>query len=157
MGCWPGSPVGRRADGLVCWCGGLPRQSAVQKMGKHRRPVVFSIFCIYCGRLFQSERVLLAHQRSRHFCCKHADCRRRRERFLSLGALIAHYGVKHRASVLTAIPNSRPGYRDPYAEYAHTNGMLRVREADVRYQAKTLQGMHRNRQVIYREVRAHTP
>ena len=63
-------------------------------------------FCYYCDREFDTEAVVIAHQKSRHFKC--ASCGKR---MTTLGALLTHARHVHKET-LKAVPNAREGRED---------------------------------------------
>lgn len=58
----------------------------------HRKKVkdVNKPFCWYCGRIFDDNRVLVDHQKAKHFKC--TKCRRR---FKSAEAVATHFSKVH--------------------------------------------------------------
>jgi len=71
---------------------------------KRNRPV---IFCYYCDRLFESERVLIQHQRAKHFKCSRCN-----KRISSARGMMVHMFQVHKETV-EAVPGAKPG-RDSF-------------------------------------------
>ncbi|KAA6399116.1 MAG: putative Zinc finger protein [Streblomastix strix] len=61
-------------------------------------------FCWYCNRDFDNLKVLVDHQKAKHFKC--STCNRR---FNSAPAMIAHARTVHK-DIIPHVPNSLPGY-----------------------------------------------
>jgi len=71
---------------------------------KRNRPV---IFCYYCDRLFESERVLIQHQRAKHFRCSRCS-----KRISSARGMMVHMFQVHKETV-EYVPGAKSG-RDSF-------------------------------------------
>ncbi|KAH7815357.1 BUB3-interacting and GLEBS motif-containing protein (BugZ) [Monocercomonoides exilis] len=73
----------------------MPRRKKLKELTKP--------WCWYCDRMFQDLRILVSHQKAKHFLCK--ICRRR---FNSAPAMIIHARQVHKEHI-PRVPNSNPG------------------------------------------------
>jgi len=69
-----------------------------KKGGRVQKP-----FCWYCERLFDNERVLVDHQKAKHFKCRVCG-----KKMMTAGGLATHVRNVHKER-LTAVPESLPG------------------------------------------------
>ncbi|KAI9008061.1 hypothetical protein BC832DRAFT_620206, partial [Gaertneriomyces semiglobifer] len=79
-------------------------------------------WCWYCDREFEDEKVLINHQRVKHFKC--TDCSKKLN---TAGGLVIHVQQVHKQT-LEAVPNALPGRETPDIEIF---GMLGVPEEDL--------------------------
>ncbi|KAH7488348.1 hypothetical protein PRIC1_007535 [Phytophthora ramorum] len=79
------------------------------------------IFCYYCDRNFDDEKVLILHQKARHFKCP--TCHKR---LSTISGMIIHTQQVHKEA-LQGVPNAKPGRESPDVE---VYGMEGVPEAD---------------------------
>lgn len=90
------------------------------------------IYCYYCDRNFDDEKVLIQHQKARHFKCH--TCHKK---LSTAGGMVVHVMQVHKIPI-TTVPNAKPG-RDsidvevygmegvPGEQRASTLGMLSPR------------------------------
>lgn len=79
------------------------------------------IFCYYCDRNFDDEKVLILHQKARHFKCP--TCHKK---LSTISGMIIHTQQVHK-EVLQSIPNAKPGKESVEVE---VYGMEGVPDAD---------------------------
>ena len=76
-------------------------------MGKKRtaRPVEEKpeIICFYCERVFDDEKVLILHQKAKHFKCDFCQ-----KKLSTAGGLVVHIVQVHKETI-KEIPNAKPG------------------------------------------------
>lgn len=76
-------------------------------MGKKKRPnqsiAKRHIFCYYCDRVFEDEKVLILHQKARHFKCHLCN-----KKLNTVGGMVIHLNQVHKASI-EQVPNSKDG------------------------------------------------
>ncbi|GMF17156.1 unnamed protein product [Phytophthora lilii] len=68
------------------------------------------VFCYYCDRNFDDEKVLILHQKARHFKCP--TCHKK---LSTVSGMLIHIQQVHKES-LKAIPNAKPGKDSPDVE-----------------------------------------
>eukprot|EP00850_Spirogloea_muscicola_P025485 SM003242S12604 [mRNA] locus=s3242:62:1527:+ [translate_table: standard] len=71
-------------------------------MGKKKRRVVRP-WCYYCGREFEDDKVLVQHQKAKHYKCHVCH-----KKLSTAGGLVVHVLQVHKEP-LTKVPNARPG------------------------------------------------
>ena len=87
-------------------------------MGKKKRKAAEILpFCYYCEREFESETVLLNHQRARHYKCETCG-----KRINNAPGMIQHCLQMHKVE-LREVPNSLPGRSDPTIMIVGSNGI----------------------------------
>ncbi|DAZ95114.1 TPA: hypothetical protein N0F65_009745 [Lagenidium giganteum] len=62
-----------------------------------------NIFCYYCDRVFDDEKVLIQHQKARHFKCHVCH-----KKLSTAGGMVVHIMQVHKET-LTAVPNAKEG------------------------------------------------
>ncbi|KAI3622999.1 hypothetical protein CBS14141_004332 [Malassezia furfur] len=92
-------------------------------MAKKKKAPQLDAWCWYCDREFEDEKVLIQHQKARHFKCH--LCPRRLN---TAGGLAVHLGQVHKAEP-TALENTLPGRSSFEIEIY---GMVGVPEPDLR-------------------------
>eukprot|EP01069_Polyplicarium_translucidae_P001912 Polyplicarium_translucidae@DN1852_c0_g1_i1.p3 len=70
---------------------------------KKRKQLTLKPFCFYCDRDFEDEKVLIQHQKARHFKC--AECNRKLD---TATGLVVHMLQVHKQT-LTKVPNALAG------------------------------------------------
>eukprot|EP01133_Synstelium_polycarpum_P012342 gene12342-14474_t len=60
-------------------------------------------YCWYCERTFEDEKILIQHQKAKHFKCTHCN-----RKLASASGMVVHVQTVHK-EVLTKVPNSKPG------------------------------------------------
>jgi hypothetical protein len=68
-----------------------------------REQEVFKPFCYYCDRVFDDEKVLIEHQKARHFKC--TQCSRK---LTNARSLVVHLSKVHK-EIITKVPNAMEG------------------------------------------------
>lgn len=66
-----------------------------------------AVWCWYCDREFVDEKILLQHQRAKHFKCPHCN-----KRMINAPGMAIHCSQMHKEE-LREVPNSIPGRSDP--------------------------------------------
>eukprot|EP00918_Siedleckia_nematoides_P092333 GHVU01202782.1.p1 GENE.GHVU01202782.1~~GHVU01202782.1.p1 ORF type:complete len:251 (+),score=47.45 GHVU01202782.1:169-921(+) len=74
---------------------------------KKRRDFVLKPFCYYCNREFDDEKVLIQHQKAKHFKCQ--ECSRKLD---TATGLVVHMLQVHKETV-NKVPNAIPGRDSP--------------------------------------------
>eukprot|EP00668_Euglena_longa_P008413 GGOE01010121.1.p1 GENE.GGOE01010121.1~~GGOE01010121.1.p1 ORF type:complete len:212 (+),score=1.80 GGOE01010121.1:111-746(+) len=72
-------------------------------MGKRKRKEASKPWCFYCDQEFMNEKVLVDHQKARHFKCYHCG-----KKLPSSAGLAAHVLQVHKETV-TKVPNAKEG------------------------------------------------
>ncbi|KAF1333785.1 hypothetical protein FI667_g2626, partial [Globisporangium splendens] len=85
----------RRDDGAE---GGNGAGSGAQTSSSKKR-----IFCYYCDRTFEDEKVLILHQKARHFKCHVCH-----KKLSTAGGMAVHVLQVHKETIST-VPNAKPG------------------------------------------------
>ena len=98
-----------------------------RKKSASKSKPVFRPFCYYCDRDFDNEKVLIQHQKFKHFQCSY--CHRKSD---TGPGLINHMLQVHKDAV-TKVPNSVPGREDPEL---HIHGMQGIPAALLHEKAK---------------------
>lgn len=88
-------------------------------MGRKKRKLDLELkpFCYYCDREFSDEKVLLQHQKAKHFKCLICD------RKLDLANSLAVHMMQVHKSNLKAVPNSLPKRSNPELNIRGMNGV----------------------------------
>jgi len=76
-------------------------------MGRKKKRIRPVIFCYYCDRNFESERVLIQHQRAKHFKCTQCN-----KKISSAHGMMVHMFQVHKEAIET-VPGAKPG-RDSF-------------------------------------------
>jgi len=76
-------------------------------MGRKKKRIRPIIFCYYCDRLFENERVLIQHQRAKHFKCPKCN-----KRISSAHGMMVHMFQVHQATI-ESVPAAKEG-RDSF-------------------------------------------
>jgi hypothetical protein len=72
------------------------------------------IWCFYCDREFDDEKVLILHQKAKHFKCEHCQ-----KKLSTAGGLVVHVVQVHKETI-KEIPNAKPGRESTGNTYAHS-------------------------------------
>ncbi|KAF0719526.1 Aste57867_970 [Aphanomyces stellatus] len=78
-------------------------------MGKKKKrddveePKIARIYCYYCDRVFEDEKVLIMHQKARHFKCNYCN-----KKLSTAGGMVVHVAQVHKETILH-VPNAKPG------------------------------------------------
>lgn len=77
-------------------------------MGKKKKAVEkveekIELFCYYCDRKFDDEKVLIQHQKQKHFKCEMCN-----KKLSTAGGLLVHVQQVHKQNI-RRIPNAMPG------------------------------------------------
>ncbi|KAG9401245.1 hypothetical protein AC1031_010004 [Aphanomyces cochlioides] len=79
-------------------------------MGKKKKrddgidePKIARIYCYYCDRVFEDEKVLIMHQKARHFKCNYCN-----KKLSTAGGMVVHVAQVHHETILH-VPNAKPG------------------------------------------------
>ena len=98
-------PIGAGAFLFVVFCG----IEETRRMGKKKRkdgidePKIAKVYCYYCERIFEDEKVLIMHQKSRHFKCNFCN-----KKLSTASGMVVHVAQVHKETILT-VPNAKPG------------------------------------------------
>jgi len=80
-----------------------PSEQSQKKKKRKKKKRPDEIFCWYCDRSFKDEKVLIQHQKQKHFKCH--VCKRKLQ---SIGGLVIHVYQVHKEAV-TKVPNAIEG------------------------------------------------
>ncbi|KAE9607501.1 putative transcription factor interactor and regulator LIM family [Lupinus albus] len=72
-------------------------------MGKKKKRVSSKVWCYYCDREFDDEKILVQHQKAKHFKCHVCH-----KKLSTAGGMAIHVLQVHKESV-TMVPNAKPG------------------------------------------------
>ncbi|RHX98515.1 hypothetical protein DYB25_007556 [Aphanomyces astaci] len=79
-------------------------------MGKKKRrddgveeTKIARIYCYYCERVFDDEKVLIMHQKARHFKCNYCN-----KKLSTASGMVVHIAQVHHETILH-VPNAKPG------------------------------------------------
>ncbi|KAG7034796.1 Protein SUPPRESSOR OF FRI 4 [Cucurbita argyrosperma subsp. argyrosperma] len=72
-------------------------------MGKKKKRVSSKVWCYYCDREFDDEKILVQHQKAKHFKCHVCH-----KKLSTAGGMVIHVLQVHKESV-TKVPNAKPG------------------------------------------------
>eukprot|EP00898_Chlorokybus_atmophyticus_P003041 jgi/Chlat1/3738/Chrsp259S03897 len=87
-------------------------------MGKKKKQVeVFRPWCYYCGREFEDEKILVQHQKAKHFKCHVCH-----KKLSTASGMVIHVLQVHKENV-TRVPNSKPGRDSTDLEIFGMNGI----------------------------------
>ncbi|OQR91446.1 hypothetical protein THRCLA_22464 [Thraustotheca clavata] len=101
-------------------------------MGKKKRkdgvdgPKIAQIYCYYCERIFEDEKVLIMHQKSRHFKC--AFCNKK---LSTASGMVVHVAQVHKETIVS-VPNAKPGRDSVEIEVYGMEGVPGYTEANKR-------------------------
>ncbi|KYN97540.1 zinc finger protein, putative [Plasmodium reichenowi] len=88
-------------------------------MGRKKRKLNIDLkpFCYYCDREFDDEKILIQHQKAKHFKCLH--CNRKLD---MANGLVVHMMQVHKTN-LKSVPNALPKRNDPELVIRGMNGV----------------------------------
>lgn len=72
-------------------------------MGKKKKRQNDKVFCYYCDREFDDEKILVQHQKAKHFKCHVCN-----KKLSTAGGMVIHVLQVHKENV-TKVPNAKPG------------------------------------------------
>nr|XP_023883395.1 protein SUPPRESSOR OF FRI 4-like [Quercus suber] len=72
-------------------------------MGKKKKRASSKVWCYYCDREFEDEKILVQHQKAKHFKCHVCH-----KKLSTAGGMAIHVLQVHKESV-TKVPNAKPG------------------------------------------------
>ncbi|KAF9198180.1 hypothetical protein BGZ49_001089, partial [Haplosporangium sp. Z 27] len=72
-------------------------------MAKKNKKKVVRPWCWYCERDFEDEKVLISHQRAKHFKCNHCS-----KKLNTAGGMAVHVLQVHKETI-SIVPNAMPG------------------------------------------------
>ncbi|XP_010519020.1 PREDICTED: protein SUPPRESSOR OF FRI 4 isoform X2 [Tarenaya hassleriana] len=72
-------------------------------MGKKKKRVTEKVWCYYCDREFDDEKILVQHQKAKHFKCHVCH-----KKLSTAGGMVIHVLQVHKENV-TKVPNAKPG------------------------------------------------
>ncbi|KAG6556159.1 hypothetical protein Mapa_002100 [Marchantia paleacea] len=70
-------------------------------MGKKKKKS-FKVWCFYCEREFEDEKILIQHQKAKHFKCHVCH-----KKLSTAGGMVVHVLQVHKESI-TKVPNAKP-------------------------------------------------
>jgi hypothetical protein len=73
------------------------------KKKRHEEAPQKRIYCYYCDRIFDDEKILIQHQKARHFKCNICH-----KKLSTPSGLVVHCMQVHKEA-LKAVPNAKPG------------------------------------------------
>ncbi|KAJ3033034.1 hypothetical protein HDV00_006844 [Rhizophlyctis rosea] len=100
-------------------------------MAKKKKRAEMKPWCWYCDREFEDEKVLINHQKAKHFKCNSCG-----KKLNTVGGLSVHMGQVHKEN-LTTVPNALPGREGVDLEIF---GMEGIPEADLQAHIDQLEG-----------------
>ncbi len=100
-------------------------------------------FCWYCGREFDSDQMLVYHQRARHFKCPKCP---RYKTFYSISALRTHMLQMHQQGV-QRVPHAMRSRADPEIN-PFISGMACVSLEDIHARRDAVQKKHPGRRIV---------
>ncbi|OQR87429.1 hypothetical protein ACHHYP_08861 [Achlya hypogyna] len=107
-------------------------------MGKKKRkdgidePKIAKVYCYYCERIFEDEKVLIMHQKSRHFKCNFCN-----KKLSTASGMVVHCAQVHKETILT-VPNAKPGRDSVEIEVYGMEGVPGYAEAQAQDPSKRL-------------------
>ncbi|KAJ2779985.1 Protein SUPPRESSOR OF FRI 4, partial [Coemansia interrupta] len=90
---------------------------------KNKQPVL-KPWCWYCEREFEDEKILLTHQKARHFKCHVCT-----KRLSTASGMVIHVAQVHKENI-TSVPNALPGRDSPNIEIFGSQGIPEDDAAD---------------------------
>ncbi|XWS40481.1 hypothetical protein CRYUN_Cryun18bG0143700 [Craigia yunnanensis] len=72
-------------------------------MGKKKKRLSSKVWCYYCDREFDDEKILVQHQKAKHFKCHVCH-----KKLSTVGGMVIHVLQVHKETV-TKVPNAKPG------------------------------------------------
>ncbi|XP_019078173.1 protein SUPPRESSOR OF FRI 4 isoform X3 [Vitis vinifera] len=72
-------------------------------MGKKKKRVAAKVWCYYCDREFEDEKILVQHQKAKHFKCHVCH-----KKLSTAGGMVIHVLQVHKETV-SKVPNAKPG------------------------------------------------
>ncbi|XP_010540616.1 PREDICTED: protein SUPPRESSOR OF FRI 4-like isoform X2 [Tarenaya hassleriana] len=72
-------------------------------MGKKKKRATEKVWCYYCDREFDDEKILVQHQKAKHFKCHVCH-----KKLSTAGGMVIHVLQVHKENV-TKVPNAKPG------------------------------------------------
>ncbi|EAL62391.2 C2H2-type zinc finger-containing protein, partial [Dictyostelium discoideum AX4] len=93
-------------------------------MGKKKRSTQEKPYCWYCERVFEDEKILIQHQKAKHFKCNHCN-----RKLASASGMVVHVQTVHK-EILTKVPNAKPGRDSPEYEIYGMEGIPDEEEDD---------------------------
>ncbi|KAK7370064.1 hypothetical protein VNO80_12118 [Phaseolus coccineus] len=95
---------------LLCYCRAQTSHSNLRHrpnsrviMGKKKKRVSSKVWCYYCDREFDDEKILVQHQKAKHFKCHVCH-----KKLSTASGMAIHVLQVHKESV-TKVPNAKPG------------------------------------------------
>ncbi|CAO2831158.1 unnamed protein product [Amaranthus hypochondriacus] len=85
-------------------------------MGKRKKAVV-KVFCYYCDRTFDDEKILVQHQKAKHFKCHACN-----KKLSTASGMVIHVLQVHKENV-TKVPNAKPERESPDIEIYGMQGV----------------------------------
>jgi hypothetical protein len=78
---------------LFSFGGGLIKNGGLLAMGKKKKKT-YMVWCFYCEREFEDEKVLIQHQKAKHFKCHVCH-----KKLSSAGGMVIHVLQVHKESI----------------------------------------------------------
>ncbi|CAG8645244.1 3568_t:CDS:2 [Ambispora gerdemannii] len=103
-------------------------------MGKKKKKTVMRPWCWYCERDFEDEKVLIQHQKAKHFKCPHCS-----KKLNTAGGMVVHVAQVHKETI-SIVPNALPGRESADVEIF---GMEGIPPADLIAHQEALDGDNR--------------
>eukprot|EP00976_Prorocentrum_cordatum_P019006 385174-Prorocentrum_minimum.AAC.3 len=91
-------------------------------MGKKKKKEIVKPWCYYCDRVFDDEKILIQHQKAKHFKCQLCS-----KKLSTAGGLVIHCHNVHKQTV-DKVPFAKPG-RD--STDANVFGMYGIPEGEI--------------------------
>ncbi|CAG8634286.1 3029_t:CDS:10, partial [Ambispora leptoticha] len=103
-------------------------------MGKKKKKTVMRPWCWYCERDFEDEKVLIQHQKAKHFKCPHCS-----KKLNTAGGMVVHVAQVHKETI-SIVPNALQGRESADVEIF---GMEGIPPADLIAHQEALEGDNR--------------
>ncbi|KAG9302016.1 hypothetical protein G9A89_021060 [Geosiphon pyriformis] len=103
----------------------------LSEMGKKKKKVNVRPWCWYCERDFEDEKVLIQHQKAKHFKCPHCS-----KKLNTAGGMVVHVAQVHKETI-NIVPNALPGRESADVEIF---GMEGIPPADLIAHQEALDG-----------------
>lgn len=87
------------------------------RMTKKRKQAAHKPWCWYCNREFEDEKVLITHQKAKHFKCMYCH-----KKLNSASGLVIHVAQIHKENI-TQVPNAVEGHDTPEVEIFGMEGV----------------------------------
>lgn len=84
---------------------------------KSKKRIAISPWCWYCERDFEDEKILINHQKAKHFKCPHCS-----KRLNTAQGMVIHVAQVHKENI-SRVPNAMAGRQDPQVDVFGSDGI----------------------------------